>query len=91
MWRRGNLLALGTIGFLTQEVELCSTIIVDARNVFNKLSHLAMLWTVRHIWRVGARFAFYYYNHLEKLLLRQLGDPPVTLFIQEGVTYGYPY
>eukprot|EP00978_Attheya_sp_CCMP212_P038067 scaffold185247_cov31-Attheya_sp.AAC.1 len=29
-------------------------LLVDARNAFNKCSHIAMLWTVRHTWPSGA-------------------------------------
>eukprot|EP00957_Ditylum_brightwellii_P103516 7887003-Ditylum_brightwellii.AAC.1 len=32
------------------------TMLVDARNGFNKLSCMAMLWTVQHRWPKGARF-----------------------------------
>ena len=45
-----------------------------------------MLWTVQHFWSAGARFAFKWYRHWAKLLLRQLGEPLVLLLSQEGVT-----
>ena len=51
---------------------------------------LAMLWTVRHFWLVGARFAFNFYRHWAQLLLSQTGEPPVIILIREGVTQGYP-
>ena len=53
-----NLRAPETLEFLTQEAEPSSTTLVDAHNGFNKLSRLAMLWTVRHRWPAGARFSF---------------------------------
>ena len=31
-----------------------------------------------------------YYMHWEKLLIRQPGEPPVTILIREGVNQGYP-
>ena len=40
--------ALGAIELLTQEAEQRGTTFVDARNGFNELSRLAMLWTVQH-------------------------------------------
>ena len=54
----GTQRALGALEFLTQEAEPSGTTLIDARNGFNKLSRLAMLWTVRHRWPTGARFAF---------------------------------
>ena len=44
----GTQWALGAFEFLTQEAETSGTTLVDARNGFNELSRLAMLWTVRH-------------------------------------------
>ena len=64
--------------------------LVDARNGFNELSRLAMLWTVRHRWPAGARFAFNCYKHWAQLLLRQPGELPITILSREGVTHGYP-
>ena len=44
----GTLQAKGSLDFLTQDVELSGTTLVDDRNGFNELSRLAMLWTVWH-------------------------------------------
>ena len=49
-----------------------------------------MLRTVRHCWPAGARSAFNFYRRWVQLLLRQLGEPPVTIVGREGVTQGYP-
>ena len=49
-----------------------------------------MMWTVRHRWPTGARFAFNFYRHWAQILLRQPGELPVTILSQEGVTQGYP-
>ena len=54
----GTQRALEALEFLTQEAEPSGTTLVGARNGFNKLSRLAMLWTVQHCWPAGARFAF---------------------------------
>ena len=54
----GTQRALEDLEFLNQEAEPSGTTLVDARNGFNKLSRLAMLWTVRHRWTAGERFAF---------------------------------
>ena len=44
----GGLLALEATGILTRDSEPGGTTLVDVRNGFNKLVHLAMIWTVRH-------------------------------------------
>ena len=64
--------------------------LVDARNGFKELSRLAMLWTMRHRWPSGARFAFNCYKHWTQLILRQPGDFPVTILSREVVTQGDP-
>ena len=71
--------ALGALYFLTQDAEPSVTTLVDDCNGFNKLSRLAMLWNVRHRWPARARFAFNFYRHWAKLLLRHLGETPVTI------------
>ena len=54
---------LGAHEFLTQEAEPSGTTFVDARNGFNKLSRLSMIWTVQHRWPAGARFALNCYKY----------------------------
>ena len=49
-----------------------------------------MLRTVRYRWPVGARFAFNCYRHWAQILLRQPGEPPLTILIREGLTQGDP-
>ena len=49
-----------------------------------------MLWTVRHHWPVEAIFAFNCYRHWAQLILRQTGEPPVTILSREGFTHGDP-
>ena len=87
----GTQWALEALEFLTQEAEPSGTTLVDARNGFNKVSRLAMLWTVRHHWLAGARFAFNCYKNSAQLLLRQPGELPVTILSREGVTQGDPF
>ena len=87
----GTQRALGALEFFTQEAEPSGTTLVDARNGFNELSRLAMLWTVRHRWLAESRFAFNYYKPLMKLLLRQLGELPVSILSRDGVTQGDPF
>ena len=49
---------LEDLELLTQESVLSGTMFIDAHNGFNELSRLGMLWTVRHRWPAGTRFAF---------------------------------
>lgn len=67
-----------------------AVLLVDARNGFNELSRFAMLWTVRHLWPTGARFAFQCYRHAAILIVRQRSQPCMTILSREGVTQGDP-
>ena len=69
----GNQWAQVDLEFLTQDADPSGTTLVDARNGFNKLSRLEIMWTVRHRWPAGSRFAFNCYSYWAQLLLRQLG------------------
>jgi hypothetical protein len=64
--------------------------LIDARNGFNKLSHYKMLWTARHNWPKGIRFAFNCYRHYVRCLVRSPGGKPSILLSREGVTQGCP-
>ena len=86
----GTQRALVALELLTKEAEPSGTTLVDARNGFNELSRLAMLWTVWHCWPAGARFAFNCYRHWEQLLLLQPGESLVTILNREDVTQGDP-
>ena len=63
---------------------------VDARNGFNELGRKAMLWTVRHRWANGSRFAMNCYRHASMLILRRQGGSCELLLSREGVTQGDP-
>ncbi len=65
-------------------------LLVDAMNGFNELGRRAMLWTVRHRWAAGTRFAFNCYRHSAQLILRRKGQTGYTLLSREGVTQGDP-
>ena len=86
----GTQRALEALEFFTQEAELSVITLNDARNGFNELSRLAMLWTVQHRCPEGARFAFNCYKHWAQLLLRQPGELPVRIQSREGFTQGDP-
>jgi hypothetical protein len=66
-------------------------LLIDARNGFNELGRKAMLWTVRHLWASGARFAFNCYRHASLLILRSPGNKTCHLLAsREGITQGDP-
>ena len=65
-------------------------LLVDARNAFNEINRISMLWTIRHEWPAGARFAFNCYRHYSPLLCRDPDGHSFTLFSREGVTQGDP-
>ena len=44
----------------------------DARNALNEENLTAMLWSVRHEWPSGARFAFSCYRHCYTLVIRSV-------------------
>ena len=77
-------------GLLTQKSDTGGTILVDARNGFNELVYMELLWTVWHHWTVGARFMLIHYKHWAHNLFRHMGSPPVKILSQEGVNQGYP-
>ncbi len=64
--------------------------LVDARNGFNELSRYSMLWTARHRWPKGTRFAFNCYRHYARCINRNPGDEPSILLSRERVTQGCP-
>ena len=66
---------------LTQDADPGVTTLVDARNGFNELIRLAMLWTVRPLCPAWARFTFNCYRHWAQLLIRQPGNAPVILLV----------
>jgi len=65
-------------------------VLLDARNGFNELGRKTMLWTVRHRWEAGARFALNCYRHAALLIVRKRGQDCEIILSQEGVTQGDP-
>ena len=65
---------------------------IDANNGFNEINRKAMLWTVRHLWPTGSRFAFNCYRHSGQLILRRgrADGSCYVLHSSEGVTQGDP-
>eukprot|EP00957_Ditylum_brightwellii_P091720 6983774-Ditylum_brightwellii.AAC.1 len=61
-------------------------LLVDARNVFNELNRMTMLWHVKHVWPSSCRYAFNTYRHWKILVVR--GGK--CLYSKEGVTQGDP-
>ena len=72
---------------MDKEAEVGFTL-VDARNAFNEINRIVMLWTVRRIWPSESTFIFNCYKHHNTLTIR--GDNRFTCYLhsQEGVTQG---
>ena len=64
-------------------------LLIDARNAFNELNPVAMLWAVQHECTSGTQFTFNYYHHWDTLVVRNTEDGSGH-FLQrkEGVTQG---
>ena len=63
---------------------------VDAKNTFNEINQIGMLWTVCHLWPSGARFFVNCYRHWSSLDLRNRDGTDSFLYSREGVTQGDP-
>jgi hypothetical protein len=58
-------------------------LLIDANNAFNEINHINMLWTIRHEWPAGARFAFNCYNYHSLLIVRNPGGMPTFRFLKK--------
>ena len=38
-------------------------LLMDAKNAFNEINHIGMLWTVRHLWLSEVHFIFNFYRY----------------------------
>ena len=64
-------------------------LLVDARNAFNELNRYSMLWEVYHRCPPIARFAFNRYRHHNLCFVRnEMGEPPIIITSEEGITQG---
>ena len=45
-------------------------LLVDAKNAFNEINQIIILWTVQHLWPSGSRFVFNCYCHWSLLFFR---------------------
>jgi hypothetical protein len=54
--------------------------LIDANNAFNEINRINMLWTIRHEWLAGARFAFNCYIYHCFLFVRNAGGMPTIMF-----------
>ncbi len=61
---------------------------IDDTNGFNKLSQMAILWTMHNLWLKGSRFSFSFYQHKAMLILPNTGNLLLILWSFKGVTQG---
>ena len=66
-------------------------ILVGARNAFNELNRYTMLWTLRHLWPSGCRFAFNCYCCWIPLYIRGRAGTSFSPYSKTGVTQGCPF
>ena len=62
--------------------------LVDAKNTFNEINRIGMLWSVRYLWPSGAQFFFSCYRHWSSLVLRNGNWTESVIHSREGVTQG---
>ena len=89
----GGVHAMRVLWAQHQHEEHWGIFLADARNAFNTGNRFAFLWTVRHLWPSGARFAFNCYRHWSIMVVRTTGNTTMAVIIihsQEGVTQGCP-
>ena len=68
--------------------ENCGFLLVDVKNLFNKINHAGIMWTVRHLWPSGARFFL-----LLSLFIARVAEgngTAIFLHSREGVMQGVP-
>ena len=65
-------------------------LLVDRKNVFNKIIQVGMLWTVQHLLPSEALFVFDCYCHWSYLVLRNVNGTASIIHSREGVTQEYP-
>ena len=61
-------------------------ILMDAKNAFNEINCIGMLWTVHHLWPFRARFVFNCYFHWSWIFLHNKTSAASFLHSMEGVT-----
>jgi hypothetical protein len=86
----GGVHAVQNLWELHQHEEDWGFLLIDAKNAFNEQNQTAMLWTVRHEWSPGARFALNCCRHWSTLLLRGNNGAANFLHSKEGVSQGDP-
>jgi hypothetical protein len=69
----------------TNKAEEAEFLLIDAKNAFNEQNRTAMLWTVRHELKAGAKFTFNCYKHWSTLVIRD-NDGMAPSSVKKGVT-----
>ena len=64
--------------------------IVDAKELFNDINRVGIMWMVRHLWTYGAHFVFNCYRHWSLLVIRNGNGTENFLHSKEGETQGDP-
>ena len=67
-----------------------SFFLIDAKNSFNNIHRVRIIWTVQHVWPSGARFVFNFYCHWLLLVFRNRNGTAIFLHGRDGVMQGDP-
>ena len=65
-------------------------LLVDAKNAFNNINQIGMLWTVHHLWSSGDRIVFNCYCHWSSLILWNGNGTASFLHSREGMSQEGP-
>lgn len=65
-------------------------LLIDARNAFNSINRITMLYVIHHLWPSGARFMFNLYKHWSVLVMRGQDGDVCVIDSREVVTQGDP-
>ena len=88
----GGIQAMKTAWTQMKEEEEMGFLLIDARNAFNEGNRTKMLWTIRHLWSMGARFTYNCYRNHSQLYLWSADCRELTIILSwKGSRKGTPW
>ena len=74
----------------TEDLDHYGFLLIDARNAFNELQRISLLYHVRHLWPRAAKYVYNCYSHHSTSIVRSLNGKVFTVYSQEGIVQGDP-